>query len=70
MTILIETMNSCLSKFRIFRFLKGGVWIKTAKRGWITGKQYDEYINTGFDPIRLKQSGKRNMGTDSKRFKN
>lgn len=46
-------MNRCLSRFRIFRFLKGGIWIKTVKRGWITGEQYDEYINARFDPISL-----------------
>lgn len=38
----------------LIRRIKGGDWIKTQHRGWITFDTYAEYLNYGFDPIGLK----------------
>lgn len=48
-------LQNVYDNFKIIRFLKGGYWIKTKYRGWITLECYRTYINYGYDPIPLKE---------------
>jgi hypothetical protein len=41
------------------RYFKGGIWVKTEKRGWISDPTYREYISYGFDPVILRVDGVR-----------
>lgn len=43
-----------LVNFKAFRKYRGGVWIKTKERGWITVEQYILYIGYKFDPVFIK----------------
>lgn len=44
-------LQNIWDNFKFIRWLKGGEWIKTQKRGWVTFDCYNEYLSYGFDPI-------------------
>lgn len=44
-----------LNSFKYYRRNKGGYWVKTAFRGWITKQQYEIYLSYGFDPVILEE---------------
>jgi len=43
-----------LDQLWLVRKLKGGIWVKTKQRGWITEATYEEYLDHGFDPDKIK----------------
>lgn len=40
---------------KIIRRIKGGNWVKTKRRGWITLGCYVTYLGYSFDPVLLKE---------------
>jgi len=47
-------MASIFDQIMFVRWVKGGDWVKTTHRGWITLDTYSEYLSYGFDPIGLE----------------
>ena len=48
-------MEKFVNMIKIVRRIKGGHWVKTEKRGWIELGTYIEYLDNGFDPIKIKE---------------
>lgn len=49
------TFEDLLNYIKFVRYYKGGTWVKTKKRGWITIEVYKFYIACGFNPIFIKK---------------
>jgi len=43
-----------LNWIKLVRKIKGGKWVKTKHRGWITEDAYNLYLSYSFDPIKIK----------------
>lgn len=43
-----------LDQLKVVRTIKGGSWVKTKKRGWVTVDTYEDYLSYDFDPVLLK----------------
>lgn len=48
-------INNILDNIKFIRYIRGGHWVKTKKRGWITKDAYNEYLKYDFDPVLLKE---------------
>lgn len=44
-----------MRRFKFFRRKKGGYWVKTAYKGWITQSTHAFYIGYGYDPVILEE---------------
>ncbi len=43
------------SNFSLVRYLKGGHWVLTRERGWLTLECYEDYLSLAFDPGFIKE---------------
>ena len=44
-------IQNLIDNNKIIRCLKGGDWVKTKERGWITWDCYEDYLSYAFDPV-------------------
>ena len=47
-------IQNLIDNIKVVRWLKGGDWVKTKERGWITFDCYEDYLSYAFDPIAVK----------------
>lgn len=47
-------IQNLIDNIKIVRWIKGGDWVKTKERGWITWDCYEDYLSFMFDPIAVK----------------
>lgn len=43
------------NEFKFYRKKKGGNWVKTKERGWMTLSNYRLYLGYRYDPIFIKE---------------
>jgi hypothetical protein len=43
------------NEFKFYRKKKGGNWVKTKERGWMTLSNYRLYLSYRYDPIFIKE---------------
>lgn len=49
-----KMIQNIFDNIKLVRWFKGGDWVKTEKRGWITWYCYEDYLSYDFDPIIIK----------------
>ena len=47
-------IQNVLDNIKVVRWIKGGHWVKTKERGWITWDCYEDYLSYLFDPKYIK----------------